>query len=98
MRISDWSSDVCSSDLADHLPEADRERILRDLVQQTEELSLLVEDVVELARGDAGSEAWEDVRLDLLVEDVVDRARTHAPGIRFEIGRAPCREGVCQYV
>jgi two-component system sensor histidine kinase MprB len=75
---------------AGDLPQSDRERILQDLVRQTEELSLLVEDVVELARGDAGSEAWEDVRLDLLVADVVDTARTHAPGIRFDSRLDPC--------
>jgi two-component system sensor histidine kinase MprB len=74
---------------AGELPPADRERILADLVRQTEELSLLVEDVVELARGSSTSEAWEDVRLDLLVEDVLDTARTHAPGIRFDSRLAP---------
>src|SRR3546814_1256036 len=60
MRISDWSSDVCSSDLTKwrELPESAREAVLYG-------------------------------------------TGTHAIPLRFEdgqIGRASCRERVCQYV
>src|SRR3546814_5523005 len=68
MRISDWSSDVCSSDLV----------VQRDAVHLGEERPL------ELLGGDlqrAGHHGAHDLR--------------HAP---YEIGRASCRERVCQYV
>src|SRR3546814_12978054 len=73
MRISDWSSDVCSSDLADAL-------FLTDLGEFPGDF-----------RGGGG-----------VVDE--DRALAH-PGEGAvvaeddaEIGRAACRERVCQYV
>ena len=68
----------------DGLAEDERARILRDVVAQLEELSVLVGDVVDLARGAEPPELVEDVRLDLLVADAVARARAHAPAVRFE--------------
>src|SRR3546814_1292006 len=74
MRISDWSSDVCSSDLigahaGDQLVETQLDR-LADFVG---------------AAGNAGERLF----------DVGDDF-----GLRFlrKIGRASCRERVCQYV
>jgi two-component system sensor histidine kinase MprB len=67
------------------MPAADRERLLGDLVRQLEELTTLVEDVVDLARGAEVPLVMEDVRLDLLVERAVERARAHAPHVRFEL-------------
>ena len=58
---------------------ADRERLLRDVIGQIEELTLLINDLIELARGDEPRDSDEDVRLDLLVGDAVARARRHAP-------------------
>ena len=68
----------------DGVPAEERARIVRDVVVQLEELSVLVSDVVELARGAEPEALVEDVRLDLLVADAVERARVHAPSIRFE--------------
>src|SRR3546814_7686751 len=85
MRISDWSSDVCSSDLhagrrGGHLLDADAEH----------EAGLL--------RGNG-------------IQALVDRGRAGGAGvfhagrrleaqarIGLQIGRASCRERVCQYV
>jgi two-component system sensor histidine kinase MprB len=61
----------------------ERERLLRDIVDQTAELTRLVEDVVELARGHEPSLAETDVRLDELVAAAVERAGRHAPHVRF---------------
>jgi signal transduction histidine kinase len=47
-------------------------------------MTVLVTDVVDLARDGERERAVEDVRLDLLVADAVDRARIHAPGLSFE--------------
>src|SRR3546814_4242750 len=63
MRISDWSSDVCSSDL---------------LVQ-----GAAVRDGAILISGNHG---------------MLYRGSAAAEAYRAEIGRASCRERVCQYV
>src|SRR3546814_5989907 len=68
MRISDWSSDVCSSDL-----------LVARLRVAADPLSLL-----------AHLEAAEGRQLHHLAADKCIR--------HLEIGRASCRERVCQYV
>src|SRR3546814_6041133 len=81
MRISDWSSDVCSSDLrtVDYIYAGDiyqaniTQRFQVKLPDGFEPLSLY-------ARLRAGNPA------------------PFAAFLRFEIGRASCRERVCQYV
>jgi two-component system sensor histidine kinase MprB len=73
----------------DELSPEERERLLADVVAQLEELTALVADVVELARGNELRAAPADVRLDLLVEEAVERARRHAPGVRFETRLEP---------
>jgi two-component system sensor histidine kinase MprB len=67
------------------IPAADRERLLADVTGQLEELTALVDDVVELARGAEAPLVLEDVRLDLLVEKAVERARLHTPAAHFEL-------------
>ena len=51
--------------------------------------TLLVSDVVELARGNEPAAEIGDVRLDLLVDDAVERARRHSPHVRFETELEP---------
>src|SRR3546814_10145999 len=67
MRISDWSSDVCSSDLS------------------TAEADLLA--LVETLNADAGVHG---ILVQLPLPKHIDEQK--------EIGRASCRERVCQYV
>ena len=64
---------------SDALPAEDRKRLLQDVVAQLGELTVLVTDLVDLARGDEPALVAEDVRLDMLVADAVERARRHAP-------------------
>jgi two-component system, OmpR family, sensor histidine kinase MprB len=66
------------------LEDDDRTRLLTDVVEQSEELSTLVSDLIEVARGDTAPKHIEDIRLDRLAEDALDRARRNAPQVRFD--------------
>jgi two-component system sensor histidine kinase MprB len=77
------------------LEEGERRALLRDMVGQSEELSALVGDLIELARGDEGDPPVEEVAFEGVVAEAVERARRHAPGVRFRAELAPCTiEGV----
>src|SRR3546814_18903012 len=98
MRISDWSSDVCSSDLAEvndrfhkGLLEACGNRRLRDLLGTITEVPLQLStfrrsSIDELRR----SAAQHSELVSALAVGDADWAR--------KLGRASCRERVCQYV
>jgi len=73
----------------DELPEEDRRRLLADVLEQSEELSALIVDVIELARGDLPITSAEDVRLDRVVADSLTRARRDFPQIQFESSLEP---------
>jgi two-component system sensor histidine kinase MprB len=61
----------------------ERPELLADVREQVEELSALVVDLIELARGDEPVSEVEDVRLDAVVAEAVQRARRHTPSVRF---------------
>jgi two-component system sensor histidine kinase MprB len=67
----------------------DRRRLLTDVVEQSEELTTLVSDLIEVARGDIPPDSAEDVRLDRLVEAAVDRARRNSPDVDFSAELTP---------
>jgi two-component system sensor histidine kinase MprB len=67
----------------------ERARVIADVEAQAEELSALVADLIELARGDQATPAREDVRLDALVAEAIDRARRHAPAVEFDAQLEP---------
>jgi two-component system, OmpR family, sensor histidine kinase MprB len=71
------------------LSEDDRHRLLADVLEQSEELSALIGDVIELARGDLPITSAEDVRLDRVVADCLMRARRDFPDVRFESSFEP---------
>ncbi len=73
----------------DALSEDDRHRLLADVLEQSEELSTLIGDVIELARGDLPITSAEDVRLDRVVADCMTRARRDFPDVRFESSFEP---------
>jgi len=73
------------------LDPAERATVLAAATAQLEELSVLVGDLVDLARSDEPGEGeQEQLRLDLLVTDAVQRARRLIPGCRFELDAEPC--------
>jgi two-component system, OmpR family, sensor histidine kinase MprB len=73
---------------AARLTSADRESLRRDIVDELDELTALVSDVVELARGSGGELPDDDVRLDQIVADAVERTRRRCD-LRFEVTLQP---------
>jgi two-component system sensor histidine kinase MprB len=63
------------------LPAGEREALLRDVTQQLGEMTVLVAELVELARGDKDPVEPEDVRLDLVTAEVIERTKRNHPGI-----------------
>jgi two-component system sensor histidine kinase MprB len=67
------------------LPAGEREKLLRDVTEQLTEMTALVAELVELARGDQAPVEPEDVRLDLVTADAIERTRRNRPGVTFEL-------------
>ena len=70
---------------SDDLAPAERTRLIADVVEQLEELSALVGDLIELARDDQQVEPLEEVRLDILVAEAIEWAKLHSPNVRFDV-------------
>jgi two-component system, OmpR family, sensor histidine kinase MprB len=76
---------------SDGLPDEQRERLLADVVGELGELTALVGDLVDLARGVEAREGTpESLRLDRLVETAVERAQARSPSTRFQLHAEPC--------
>jgi two-component system sensor histidine kinase MprB len=67
----------------------DRRRLLEDVRAETEELTALITDVIELARGDELPANVDDVQLDHVVAEAVARARRRRPGTTFDAQLEP---------
>jgi two-component system, OmpR family, sensor histidine kinase MprB len=65
------------------LPPGERERLLNDVVEQLGEMTTLISELIDLARGEQQTAEPEEVRLDLVAADAVDRARRNRPTVRF---------------
>jgi two-component system sensor histidine kinase MprB len=73
---------------AERLPAEEQESLRRDIVEELDELTSLVSDVVELARGSGMVAAREEVRLDEIVAAAVERTRRRGE-LRFELELQP---------
>src|SRR3546814_4200838 len=93
MRISDWSSDVCSSDLDAHEGKLVDHHHLRDGIGMTSGDHQRHGAAHRMA--DEGG-PFQARRLDVARDLAGDRRRDIA--LRIEVGRASCRGRVCQYV
>jgi two-component system sensor histidine kinase MprB len=60
---------------AGRLTDSDRESLRRDVIDELDELTALVADVVELARGSRAEAASDDVRVDEILTEAVERTR-----------------------
>jgi two-component system, OmpR family, sensor histidine kinase MprB len=76
---------------ADRLPPDERVGLRNDILQELDELTALVADIVELARGTKPTEAEvDDVRLDLVVDQLVERAGRRAGNrVAFDVDLEP---------
>ena len=82
--IASLRTDVESLIAHPELDAAARERRLVEVEARVEELTALVNDVIELARGDAPAAEHEDVRLDELAAESIEWLHRHAPERRVE--------------
>jgi two-component system, OmpR family, sensor histidine kinase MprB len=67
----------------------DREALRTDMIEELDELTALVSDVVELARGKKAGADLGDVRVDQVVSDAVQRARRRSPELIIESSLEP---------
>jgi two-component system, OmpR family, sensor histidine kinase MprB len=76
----------------EELSAEDRSVLVDDVLVQLQELTDIVGDLAELARGDRGPASREPLRLDLLVQDEVVVQNTHgrAQDVHFELDASPC--------
>jgi two-component system, OmpR family, sensor histidine kinase MprB len=71
--------------------DAQRQRLLDDVVGELGELTALVGDLVDLARGvEARDGTPAPLRLDHLVSTAVERAQARSPSTRFRLETEPC--------
>jgi two-component system sensor histidine kinase MprB len=71
------------------LPLEDREALRADVIEELDELTALVGDVVELARGSKPSAEPGDVRLDSILADAIERTRRRAPQLTVQASIEP---------
>jgi len=70
---------------SERLPPEERAGLQQSILAELDELTQIVADVVELARGSTPSEGREAIELDTVVREAVDRAQRRAPGLRFQL-------------
>src|SRR3546814_11096904 len=109
MRISYWSSDVCSSDLAQPAG------TVNGRIRVTEQGEVIAAKYGDAEHAAANLEAMvaatalaslappvlakkDDERFRAAMETLSASARNAYRALVYEIGRASCRERVCQYV
>jgi two-component system, OmpR family, sensor histidine kinase MprB len=87
--IASLRANIQTLEHADRLPQVDLESLHADIVAELDELTALVADIVELARGARPGEPEDDVRLDEIVESVAHRARSRSNGVAIEVSTEP---------
>jgi two-component system, OmpR family, sensor histidine kinase MprB len=74
---------------ADELDAGERAQLIRDTVAQIAELTHLVNNLIELARGEEETGAFGTVSLDDLVASLVEEARRNYPSVPFGLSTVP---------
>jgi two-component system sensor histidine kinase MprB len=86
--ISSLRANIQTLQDAERLTPEDREGLRRDIIDELDELTSLVSDVVELARGARSEAARAEVHLDEIVSEAVQRTRRRGE-LRFEVSLQP---------
>jgi two-component system sensor histidine kinase MprB len=74
---------------AEALPREERAELQEAIVAELDELTQLVADVLDLARGASPSDHIEAIELDSLVHEAIARARRRAPQLEFKTDLEP---------
>ncbi|HEY2437674.1 MAG TPA: HAMP domain-containing sensor histidine kinase, partial [Solirubrobacteraceae bacterium] len=74
---------------AERLPEEEREELQQSILAELDELTQIVDDVVELARGASPHLHAEELEFDTVVRETVQRTQRRAPGLRFNLELEP---------
>jgi two-component system sensor histidine kinase MprB len=67
----------------------ERQQMLGDLVRQMERMTVLVHDLIEVAREEDSPMPFEELQLEEIVNEVVDDMRFRYPKVRFNVTSAP---------
>jgi len=73
----------------DQISAEDRADLERDVLAQMEEMSILIGDLVDLARDEAQGAEPEDFRLDEVLTEALDRVRRRRPDVSFQFEADP---------
>jgi two-component system sensor histidine kinase MprB len=88
--IASLRANIQTIEELDRLPENEREALRADILAELDELTALVGDVVELARGSKPGRVLDDVRLDRIVRSLVERAQGRAGmNVAFRVDVGP---------
>ena len=74
---------------ADALPPEERGQLIRDVIDQLGEMTALVGELTELARGEEQASQLEEVRLDHIAEEAIRRAARNHPEVPIEAELEP---------
>ena len=80
---------LCHTGQLDKISGADRAELERDVMDQMEEMSTLINDLVDLAREDSPHAELEPIRLDHVVAEAVKRVRRRRPDVTFQFHADP---------
>jgi two-component system sensor histidine kinase MprB len=73
----------------DGLPPHERAQLLHDVVDQLGEMTALISELTELARGEEHAAGLEEVRLDLVTEEAIRRTTRNHPDVPIHADLAP---------
>ena len=74
---------------SERLPAQEREGLQQSILAELDELTQVLSNVLELARGSRPAARLEEIELDLLVGDTVERAQRRAPRLEFSLELEP---------
>ena len=71
------------------LPPEERAGLQTAIIAELDELTQLVDDVMELSRGAEAPDSIEELRLDTIVSEAIERTSRRAPDLRFDVSLEP---------